>query len=113
MKLVLAILLGATTLGNVSVHASDEPTRFIERKSEGWFFYKDPKELPPPPSPILVPPKPADTANKAPDKDQQEPFSVSWLRENMPKLLDAAIDNPSKENVEAYMYAQRVAMDKS
>lgn len=31
----------------------------------------------------------------------------------MPKLLDAAIDDPSKENVEAYLYAQRVAMDKS
>lgn len=30
----------------------------------------------------------------------------------MPKLLDAAINDPTKENVEAYLYAQRVAMDK-
>lgn len=42
MKLVLAFLLGATTLTNASVQANEEPTRFIERKSEGWFFYKDP-----------------------------------------------------------------------
>ncbi|MBI6653822.1 conjugal transfer protein TraF, partial [Pseudomonas veronii] len=113
MKLVLAILLVAATFANISVQASEEPTRFIERKSEGWFFYKDPKELPPTPPVILVPQNPADTTRKALTKDQQEPFSVTWLRENMPKLLDAAIDNPSKENVEAYMYAQRVAMDKS
>lgn len=113
MKPVFAMLLGAMAIGHLSAHASEEPSRFIERKSEGWFFYKDPKELPPPPPPIIVPPKPVEPAKKAPEKDQQEPFSVSWLRENMPKLLDAAIDDPTKENVEAYMYAQRVAMDKS
>lgn len=31
----------------------------------------------------------------------------------MPRFLDAAINNPTKENVETYLYAQRVAMDKS
>lgn len=72
MKLVLAFLLGATTLTNASVQANEEPTRFIERKSEGWFFYKDPKELPTPPPVVIVPPKTADTAKKPPAKDQQD-----------------------------------------
>ena len=31
----------------------------------------------------------------------------------MPKLLDAAIDNPSNENVANYMYVQRILLDKS
>ena len=38
---------------------------------------------------------------------------VAWLRQNLPKLRDAAIDDPSYENVRRYFYAQRVMMDKA
>ena len=31
----------------------------------------------------------------------------------MPKLLNAAIDNPSSENIANYYYAQRLALDKA
>lgn len=87
--------------------------------AEGWFWYEDP------PKPILVKPK----EEKKPDsivvkgksdeskKDGKarvvEPFSVQWLRTNMPVLLDKAINEPTKENVEAYEYAKRVMLDKS
>lgn len=108
---VLAFLLCTVPMAQASAEPTEGSPRFIERKAEGWFFYKDPKVVAPPPPVVIKPPKPG--AKAEPKKDQQEPFSVAWLRENMPKLLDAAIDDPTKENVEAYMYAQRVAMDKS
>ncbi|MBI5330038.1 MAG: conjugal transfer protein TraF [Betaproteobacteria bacterium] len=81
---------------------------FFQGKEEGWFWYKDPKDLPvqeppKPMSPALAPAKPKETA----------PLSVEWLKKQMPVLLDRAIDNPTRENVEAYLYAQRLAMDKS
>ena len=94
-----------------SAGGEDSPGRFIDRKAEGWFWYKDSKDAPKPPAPKSSAPvapkssKPADAS--------EEPFSAKWLQQNMPKLLERAIDSPNKENVEAYLYAQRVAMDKS
>ena len=79
---------------------------FFQGKEEGWFWYKDPKEPP------LR--EPAKLQQPAPAKPKQpEPLSVEWLRKQMPMLLDQAIDTPTRENVEAYLYAQRLAMDKS
>ena len=110
VSLLAFVLLAPGVYG--FVHADDEqPSRFIERKAEGWFFYKDPKEAPPP-APLVIP-KPKPSQQPKNDKKVDEPFSVAWLRKNMPKLLDDAINDPTKENVEAYLYAQRVAMDKS
>lgn len=86
--------------------------RFFNRKSEGWYWYIDPKDQPPEEKAPAVVPADKPTHTKA-ETAKKEPFSVEWLRENMPKLLDAAVNNPTKENVEAYFYAQRVAMDKS
>ncbi len=86
--------------------------RFFDRKSEGWYWYIDPKDQPPEEKAPAVVLADKPTHTKA-ETAKKEPFSVEWLRENMPKLLDAAVNNPTKENVEAYFYAQRVAMDKS
>ncbi|WP_413460797.1 conjugal transfer protein TraF [Herbaspirillum huttiense] len=92
----------------------DEPQeRFFDRKAEGWFWYKDPKEVTQPPQVPTSPPPPPDSTKAKPKEEKVEAFSVTWLRKNMPKLLDKAIDDPTKENVEAYLYAQRVALDKS
>lgn len=91
---------------------------FYQEKEEGWFWKKAPPE-----PPVVVPPKPAkvapaEKAAKTPPpvekKDESKtPFSVAWLRKNMQVLMDKAIDEPTPENIAAYMYAQRVAMDKS
>lgn len=101
-SVLLALLLAAFP----ALPAEEPAGRFIERKAEGWFWYKDPKEekkkAPEPEQPVVA---------QAGKKD--EPFSVEWLRKNMPVLLSRAIDNPTKDNVAAYLYAQRVAMDKS
>ena len=79
---------------------------FFQGKEEGWFWYKDPKEGPVQAPPKSMPPLPA-------KPKETEPLSVEWLKKQMPVLLDRAVDNPTRENVEAYLYAQRLAMDKS
>lgn len=90
----------------------------FENKAEGWWWKKDPREIPPiKPEPK---PEPKPVAPKAEVEEGQKilppgpaPFSTEWLRENLPKLLDKAIDEPTEENLAAYFYAQRVLMDKS
>lgn len=99
---------------------SQSNPRFYERKAEGWFWYKqdpEPIEEPEPepePEPEVVvapPPKP----EKAPPTPEPslEAFSSEWFRVNIPKYRDIAIDNPTIENVKAFYYVQRIAMDKS
>ncbi|AQH06025.1 conjugal transfer protein (plasmid) [Burkholderia sp. KK1] len=118
-KLVAILLLGSFTLPLFAQETSDASPKpgFLERKGEGWYWYHDPKDDAPKDVPPPPPPAPAPASQPQPDKKtskpHDDPFSVAWLRKAMPKLLDEAIDNPTKENVEAYLYAQRVAMDKS
>jgi conjugal transfer pilus assembly protein TraF len=78
-------------------------------RGDGYYWYKvDPEEAP---KPKEEPPK--RRAPGAPAKAPVKALSTQWLRANMPKLLDAAVDDPTKENVANYMYAQRVLLDKA
>lgn len=122
--LVASLLFSSIAHGEI-VEPNVSNSNFLKGQSDGWFWYKDPKEVPdkPPvkklaPAPVIViaPPAKESVTVVAPTvttKPGPAPFSVVWLRENMPKLQDAAIDNPTTENVAAYYYAQRVAMDKA
>lgn len=107
----LLFLLGgiAGILGPVNSYSA-RPSQFEDFKGDGYYWYKSepeeekPKEIPKPaPAPAPAPPA----------KPEIKALSVEWLRTNMPKLLDKAVDDPSKENVANYMYAQRVLLDKS
>lgn len=53
---------------------------------------------------VPVPP----TAKKADEK-----VTVKWLQENYRLLEERAIDDPTDENVAAYLYVRRISMDKS
>lgn len=85
-------------------------------RAEGWFWYKDTfepeeKEKPEdkPIEQVTVPP-PTETQ---PQKSDGPPaLSSAWVRENMQRYLDAAIDNP-KDNLAAYLYLQKYAIDKT
>jgi conjugal transfer pilus assembly protein TraF len=68
-----------------------------------------PKNPPPPPAPSKSV-KPAATPTAAP---VTKGVSIAWLRENYSKLEERAIDNPTEENMEAYLYARRILLDKS
>lgn len=113
---VLMALLGIPFVAHAEESTGQPAKPFFQEKEEGWFWKKSPPE-PVPPKPVksapvvvtpVAPAKQAETKSPA-----KAPFSVAWLREHMPKLMDRAIDDPTPENIAAYMYAQRVAMDKS
>lgn len=89
--------------------AADDSNNYYGQREEGWFWYKDPKANKP------VQAKSA----QLPEAEEPKPFTVKWLKDNMDKTREAAIDNPtnadgspSREMV-AYMYLQRVVLDKS
>jgi len=105
--------LAAVNISATAV-AQDVP-RFYENKAQGWFWYESEPvepELAPPVEPtppaVATLPEPAPTQPVAP-----APFSAEWMRVNLPKYKDLAWDNPSLENVRAYMYVQRFAVDRS
>lgn len=91
--------------------------QFYRAKAEGWFWHED-LALPKPKKKKVDEPKPVATAPevKAPESAApagSTPLSVAWIRENLPKVRDQAIDTGNPEDVRAYYYLQRVMMDKS
>ncbi len=111
MRAFFAILLLA-----FQVQAHGEA--FFKEREDGWFWYRDPvfpeketpKEEPPPPRVNI-----SVEESEASGSDEEKPpiFSVAWIRQNLDKLKERAIDDPTEENVAAYLYAQRVVMDKA
>lgn len=124
---LLALLPALAGLATPCVAAAED---WKKSPADGWFWYIDP---PAPeeqePTPTAQPPAPPKQETKAEvpkvpeppvaatptpaDKPESKPLSSAWIRENLPILLDRAIDDPTPENVRTYLYVQRVAMDKS
>ncbi len=67
--------------------------------------------------PVKAKPQPIKTptaSNPEPTKtDHPDKVNVKWLRTNYPLLEERAIDNPTQENVEAYLYTKRIILDKA
>lgn len=110
------------TSGDVYAGGKD----FQKEKDQGWFWKKDP----PPPEEVVKqePPQteqqeeekekekksPSPVAPAVPEtKNSPPPFSVVWFRENIQQIRDRAIDDPTPENVRAYLLAQRIMLDKA
>lgn len=112
---------------------TDTRGSFFRGEEDGYYWYEDPEEkrkreerlqAPPPPPPEIVEEPPPEQAPPAPVAPAPPPvpasdppgplvFSVKWLQEKLPELRQTAIDDPTEQNVAAYMYAQRVMMDKA
>lgn len=72
-------------------------------KYRGFFFHEVEPEIE-----VEEPaknPSPPPTKNEEP---KHEKLTQAWFKENLPKLRDQAIDNPTKENVRAYLVAQKL-----
>jgi len=103
-------LIGAWLVLAASVQAqSARPSQFEPFKGDGYYWYRQDPEPAPVQPPKPEAPKPVvSVVNSGP-----KPLSMEWMRENAPKLLDIAANNPTPENVSNYMYAQRVILDRS
>jgi conjugal transfer pilus assembly protein TraF len=121
--LLLAAAISSTSLaGDTKPAESKTPqvagSSFYQDKERGWFWYEDPPPEQEPeklePAPVPAPPPQAETEVSEPAAPELPPTgSVAWIREMLPKLRDAAMDNPTKENVSAYFWAQRIMLDKA
>jgi conjugal transfer pilus assembly protein TraF len=111
--LLLAVVCLSPLLPLPSVAAG-----FYFREAEGWFWYqREPEPEPAPEAPPSPPPAPSTASTPPPvadtTPDGPKPLSARWIRERIGAYRDAAIDQPTPENVALYLYLQRVALDKS
>lgn len=102
MRRLLALLLGISLALPAAAGTGD----FFSSHPTGWLWY-------------LNPPTPKTQKREIP-KDLQmvsggglQPMSVAWLKVNLPRLRDIAIDTPNRDNVRAYLIAKRVSLDKA
>lgn len=99
----------------------DRSEGFFDKKAEGWFWYAPDEEeqtqtitRPKPQPPQHKPIEPKQQAKKEePLAPAVEPMTAEWFRKNIPKYRDEAWNNPTVENVKAFYYVQRMAIDRS
>jgi conjugal transfer pilus assembly protein TraF len=110
----LRLLLWGVALSVFLEPSAGAQASYYVGKSEGWFW----KELIPDPSPPdLMSPEtaqaqaPPETLERPMRSKDAQPLSAAWLREKLPEYRDRAIEDPTPENVRAFYYLQRYAMD--
>ena len=96
-------------------------SRYFDRGAEGWFWYEPtpaPEESPPEVE-ATPPPAPAEAVSDEiatpadQPADDPAPLSAAWFRANLDDYRDRALDDPSSENVEAYLYLQKIALERA
>lgn len=118
LSIATAMLISSVT--SAYAHVSTNPQSFWNKNEEGWFWYKqDPNKLKPKkkeekPKVVIA------ESKKEPEKKEESNkteapavFSADWVKENLEVYKKVAWDNPTVENLRAYMYLQRFAMDRS
>ena len=78
-------------------------TQWFDRHSEGWFWYE----------PVEDSDAEQEDTRLPSATVMSPPLSTAWLRNNIGQYLDKAIDDPSKENVSAYLYLNKIVKDKA
>lgn len=84
---------------------------FFYDKERGWLWREEPvveepvEEVIPENQPMIMAPPP--------QKSEQVVLDVAWLKANMERLMVTAINQPTKENLAAFAYAQRLMLDTS
>lgn len=91
-------------------------------QEEGWFYYnwelyqdddtESQQPIPPALTPMVTTPAQLDTTSKV-IPTVPATITSAWLKENLPKYLENALDNPSNNNVLAYLYLQAFANQKA
>lgn len=100
------------------IKTSKDDSSFYDKRKQGWYWFeedtKEPVEKKIEKPIVTVKPQPTEKKNN--DTQSKEVsidvvIDAKWLRENLPALRDTAINAPTKENLSAYYYAQRMTMD--
>ena len=116
--LLMAAALMVTSATSSFAHVSTNSQSFWNKNEEGWFWYKqDPEKLKPKKKeekPKIVVAESKKEEKKEESKSEAPSiFSADWVKENLEVYKKVAWDNPTVENLRAYMYLQRFAMDRS
>lgn len=109
MKKSLITLLVTTALVGQSGYAA--PPGFFDNKERGWFWWEIEPEEPEKEEVKPTPPSVTTTPTPQTDEDTEVVIGVKWLKENLPKLEQAAVENPTETNLANYAYAQRLSLD--
>ncbi|WP_105169399.1 conjugal transfer protein TraF [Pseudoalteromonas sp. T1lg23B] len=99
-----------SVLGLANAQGSEKRERgFYSERERGFFWYEmEEEETPPEPKNEPI------ASEKSPEKEPEKALSVEHLRKVLPKLRDAAINNPTDEKAMLrYYVAQRIMLDKA
>ncbi|TVR76344.1 MAG: hypothetical protein EA415_01345 [Sphaerobacteraceae bacterium] len=112
----MAVLVAAGVCTAAAATSNDRlvEERFFEDRERGWHWY----ELMPVEEEESEEAVETEQATEQPQPESGEPagpapMSAEWIRQELPRLRDRAIDSPTERNVQAYFYAQRIMMDKA
>lgn len=94
----------------VQKNSDAKPVRAAGEEDLGWnFYFPDIVDVDEKVEPEQILPQVA----SAPSKPKSMPMSVEWFREHYPTIRDRAINNPTRDNLAAELFAQKVMFDKS
>lgn len=109
---LVVLHFGAAAQVTKPLTTTETPFPTYAEKSRGWHWKEVIPETLTLPEPETVAPPPVAAAKPA-EPQGPKPLSSEWIRQNMPKYLDAAIDDPTPQNVSNYLYIQKYSMDAS
>ncbi|MBE6423126.1 conjugal transfer protein TraF [Succinivibrio dextrinosolvens] len=118
-KTIIALATMCILAPSYATHSNNNSGSFWEDKAEGWYWYtKQPEVAKKKPKKKEEPKVVIAETKKEPEKkdvkqEAPEAFSADWIKENLEVYKKLAWNEPTVENLRAYMYLQRFAMDRS
>ena len=115
--LVLSVSLAVLSSAALSSEKDQSSPHYYDRNEEGWFWYKTKPEVEDieDDTPKKQAPVPESSDKRVTSKaiPKYEEITTAWLRKNMQRYLDRAIDHPTEDNLYDYFVLKRIAIKKS
>lgn len=111
--LVVAVVLLSLT---VASNANAQLTARGDEYGDAFLHYQPyvtPAATPDAASVPVAAPQPNPARNTPQKSADRTKVDVAWLRQNYPTLEERAINDPTDENVSAYLYVKHIVMDKA
>lgn len=112
-RLLGACLLALLSWPPLAVSQQAREPDYYEDRARGW-FWREVRPVAKPATPTPKPPPPTSGVGQGTDTaPAPAPLTSEWIRQNLDRYRDLAMDDPTPENVERYMLLQRYAVDKA